>query len=149
MEKEKAQDRIQQLSQQLEAHNYKYYVLSSPTISDFEFDSLLKELFELEKQYPELAHENSPTKRVGGQVSQSFPTVQHKYPMLSLDNTYTREELKGFVQRINKWLQVEGELSLKIMVDGVLLSSIMMRIVIWDERIYLLQQTVLFLGDGI
>ena len=113
MEKDKAQDRIQQLSRELEEHNFKYYVLSSPSISDYEFDILFKELLELERKYPELVNDNSPTKRVGGQVAQFFPTVMHKYPMLSLDNTYTRDELGDFANRVQKWLQIEGELGME------------------------------------
>ncbi|MEZ4806463.1 MAG: NAD-dependent DNA ligase LigA [Flavobacteriales bacterium] len=102
MERENAAQRIAQLSTELEAHNHRYYVLAEPTISDHQFDVLLKELEELERQYPDLADPNSPTQRVGGDITKGFPTAEHKYPMRSLSNTYNREEVAEFVGRVQK-----------------------------------------------
>ena len=76
------------MSKQIEQHNYNYYVLSQPTMSDFEFDKMLEELILLEKENPEFLKPDSPSQRVGGQVTKEFQTVKHKYPMLSLGNTY-------------------------------------------------------------
>jgi DNA ligase (NAD+) len=113
MDQKQARLRIEELSKELEGHNYKYYVLSAPIVSDHEFDTMLNELIDLEEQFPDLVKENSPTKRVGGQVTKVFPSVKHKYPMLSLDNTYTKEELDDFFKRIQKHLHNEGELDLE------------------------------------
>lgn len=97
-----AQKRIEELSADLNQHNYNYYVLAKPTISDFQFDQLLEDLIQLEKQFPQLVSEHSPSKRVGGHVSKEFNTVKHVYPMLSLGNTYSKEDLEEFDQRIRK-----------------------------------------------
>jgi len=120
MTREQAQERIDRLSKELEEHNYRYYVLAEPAISDFEFDHLLKELEDLEKQYPELRHPDSPTLRVGGQVTKEFQTVKHKYPMLSLSNTYSDEELEEFDTRVKKLLGDEPyEYVCELKYDGV------------------------------
>ena len=87
MEKAIAQQRINELSAQLEQHNYSYYVLDAPTISDREFDQMLEELIALEKEHPDLLLATSPSQRVGGTVTKTFATVKHKYPMLSLSNS--------------------------------------------------------------
>src|SRR6056300_1254373 len=102
MNKEEAASRIATLSKELEQHNYSYYVSNAPTISDYEFDQLLKELEKLEKDYPEFAFENSPTKRVGGDITKNFESVQHEYPMLSLSNTYSEEEIVDWENRVHK-----------------------------------------------
>lgn len=94
--------KIKALSKVIEQHNYSYYVSDNPTVSDYEFDQLLKELEALEQQYPEYAFENSPTKRVGGALVKKFDTVRHRYPMLSLTNTYSEEEIKDWANRIHK-----------------------------------------------
>lgn len=113
--------RIEKLTEKINYHNHRYYVLSDPEIDDFTFDKLLKELEELEKQYPEFAYENSPTKRVGGDITRKFNTVKHKVRMMSLDNTYTMEELDDFHERITKDIgHVEYVCELKI--DGVAIS---------------------------
>ncbi|MEP7265650.1 MAG: NAD-dependent DNA ligase LigA [Bacteroidota bacterium] len=104
---EKAADKIKELSKEIEDHNYRYYVLSMPVISDYDFDKLLEELIHLEKQYPELILSTSPSQRVGGQVTKEFETVKHKYPMMSLGNTYSEKELEEFDERIRK--QIPGE----------------------------------------
>lgn len=102
MERHEAQRRIAALSTELEEHNHRYYVLARPTISDQEFDRMLKELEVLEREWPELASPNSPTQRVGGDLTKEFPTVKHRYPMLSLGNSYSREEVEEFVRRVEK-----------------------------------------------
>ena len=102
MERHEAQRRIAALSTELEEHNHRYYVLARPTISDLEFDRMMKELEALEREWPELASPNSPTQRVGGDLTKEFPTVKHRYPMLSLGNSYSREEVEEFVRRVEK-----------------------------------------------
>ncbi len=108
MDKEKAQQRIAQLSKELEQHNYNYYVLSAPTISDYDFDMLLEELIKLEQQHPELLSQDSPSQRVGGKITKEFKTVKHKYVMLSLANSYSREEMTDFDERVRKGLELES-----------------------------------------
>jgi DNA ligase (NAD+) len=93
------EQRIKELREALERHNYNYYVLSRPEISDFEFDSLMKELQTLEAQHPEWADPNSPTQRVGSDLSKEFEQVVHRYPMLSLSNTYSEGEVRDFYER--------------------------------------------------
>lgn len=114
-----AKDRIEVLSTELHAHNYAYYVLSQPTISDFQFDTMLKELQKLEEQFPDLASENSPTKRVGGAVTKDFKTVTHRYKMLSLSNSYSKNDLIDFENRIQKLLEEEVEYVCELKYDGV------------------------------
>jgi DNA ligase (NAD+) len=96
--------RIEELRTLLHQHNHNYYVLNRPTISDYEFDVLLKELEELEKVHPEFADNNSPTRRVGGDITEKFDKVKHRYPMLSLSNSYSREEIGEWEERVNKAL---------------------------------------------
>jgi DNA ligase (NAD+) len=112
------QERIADLRTALHAHNHRYYILDQPTISDFEFDQLLKELEQLERQYPEFYDENSPTMRVGGSVVKSFNTVVHQYPMLSLGNTYNWEELADWIGRVEK-LAPESTFVCELKYDGV------------------------------
>lgn len=116
-------DRIKALSDELNEHNYRYYVLAAPVISDFEFDLKLKELQTLEQKYPEFVLPDSPALRVGGQISKSFPVFTHKKPLLSLGNTYTIEELNDFDERVRKG---SGGRSFQYItehkVDGVALS---------------------------
>lgn len=112
--------RILQLRKELEEHNYSYYVLDNPTISDLEFDQLMEELQQLEKDNPALDDPNSPSRRVGGQVTKNFPTVVHKRPMLSLSNTYNREELEDFVRRVRSGLERDDvEFVCELKYDGV------------------------------
>lgn len=118
-----AQHRIKQLTAEIEKHNRAYYVENQPTISDREFDRLLQELIDLEKQYPELASPNSPTQRVGGEPLKHFKQIQHQIPLMSLDNTYSYEELRSFVSRAEKILEgkpITWVLEPKI--DGVAIS---------------------------
>ena len=93
------QKNIQDLREELNLHNHNYYVLDNPTISDFEFDQKLKQLQELENQYPEFFDENSPSQRVGGTITKNFQTVVHDYRMYSLDNSYSADDLKDWETR--------------------------------------------------
>ena len=102
MTKAKAQLEVGRLSRELHEHNYRYYVLAQPTISDYEYDQLLKRLEELERQFPELVLPDSPTRRVGGEPLKEFASVTHDPPMLSLDNTYSYDELREFDVRVRK-----------------------------------------------
>ena len=95
-------ERIEELRRQLERHNYKYYVENAPEISDFEFDTMMRELQDLERAHPEYADPNSPSVRVGSDLTAEFETVRHRYPMLSLGNTYSLEELHDFIDRIER-----------------------------------------------
>jgi DNA ligase (NAD+) len=119
MDRTKAQSRIETLTQQLHEHNFRYYVQDNPAISDYEFDQLLKELESLEKQFPDLAGEDSPTQRVGGQITKKFNAVIHKYPMLSLGNTYSKEELQDFDARIRKSINDDFDYVCELKFDGV------------------------------
>lgn len=116
------QDRIVFLRSELQQHNYNYYVLDKPTISDFEFDILLNELIDLEKQNPQYYDANSPTQRVGGELIKSFDTVAHEYRMLSLGNTYSAEELVDFDKRITKLVETDIEYVCELKYDGVSIS---------------------------
>ena len=119
MDKTQARKRILDLSAELRAHNHKYYVLNDPSISDYEFDMLLKELQELESEFPEFIDANSPTKRVGGDITENFPKIKHKYPMLSLDNSYSIEEIMEFEKRAKKLLESDIDYTCEIKYDGV------------------------------
>ena len=112
-------EKIQQLTQEITQHNYNYYVLSNPTVSDYDFDMMLEQLMKLEQEFPEFADENSPTKRVGGEVTKEFETVKHKYPMLSLGNSYSKEEIADFETRIKKLVDGEIEYVCELKYDGV------------------------------
>jgi DNA ligase (NAD+) len=114
-----AKDRMAILVKALRQHNHNYYVLSNPTISDYEFDTLLKELQELEEKFPEHADPLSPTKRVGGDITKNFPTVVHKYRMLSLSNSYSKEEIIDFENRIKKLIEQDVEYVCELKYDGV------------------------------
>jgi DNA ligase (NAD+) len=116
------QKKITDLSEQLHQWNYEYYVLSEPTVSDYQFDIALKELQSLEEQYPEFASEHSPTKRVGGDITKNFETVKHRFPMLSLSNSYSREEIEEFIQRIEKSIGAELQYTCELKYDGVAIS---------------------------
>ena len=117
-----AKQRIGSLSSELKQHNYNYYVLAMPTISDFDFDKKLEELGALEKQFPEYADPDSPTKRVGGDITKAFVTVKHRWPMLSLGNTYNEQELLDFDQRIRKAIGNDFEYVCELKFDGLSIS---------------------------
>lgn len=115
--------RIDALSEELHQHNYNYYVLNSPTISDYEFDMKLKELQSLEDAYPEFRSPNSPTQRVGSDINQEFRQVAHRYPMLSLANTYNKEEVRDFYERVSTGLDGENfEICAELKFDGLSIS---------------------------
>lgn len=115
-------DRIDGLRKQLWEHNHKYYVLAQPEVSDYEYDMLMKELQRLEDEHPEFDDPNSPTKRVGSDLSQEFKQVKHRFPMLSLANTYSREELDAFDTRVKKGLDSEPEYVVELKYDGASIS---------------------------
>lgn len=118
-----SKEQIEQLRSELHRHNYNYYVLNAPEISDFEFDRLMRELQELEAQYPEYYDPMSPTMRVGSDLSNEFVQVAHKYPMLSLGNTYSFDEVRDFYGRVQRALGSEPfELCCEIKYDGVSIS---------------------------
>ena len=122
MTKEEARQRIAAISEELEQHNYNYYILAKPTISDYEFDMKLEELARLEKEFPEYLSPTSPTQRVGGGVTKEFKSVQHRYPMLSLANSYSREEIADFINRIKKTIDEEVEFCCELKFDGLSIS---------------------------
>ena len=119
MEKAVAQKKIEELSKELHEHNHLYYVLSNPVVSDFQFDTMLKELQDLEEQFPAFLLPNSPSKRVGGAVTKEFTSVKHKYRMLSLGNSYSKDDLIDFEKRIQKLLEEEVEYVCELKYDGV------------------------------
>lgn len=122
MNKEEIKNRIEELRKELNDHNYNYYVLSMPVISDFEFDRKLKELQELEKANPEFFDSSSPSQRVGSDINKAFKQVAHVYPMLSLSNTYSYEEVADFYQRVTKTLNEPFELICELKYDGTSIS---------------------------
>jgi DNA ligase (NAD+) len=113
------QHKIEQLTIELNKHNYQYYVLSEPLISDYEFDTMLLELQQLENDYPQFASPNSPTKRVGGDITKKFNVVKHRFPMLSLSNSYSKEEIVEFHQRISKLTEEPIVYVCELKYDGV------------------------------
>ena len=120
---ERIEEQIQQLRQEIEAHNYAYYVLSSPTISDYDFDQLLKQLERLEQEHPDLITPDSPTQRVGRDRTEGFTQVAHRYPMLSLANTYSYDEVREFYQRVAKDLGHEDfTIVAELKYDGLSIS---------------------------
>ncbi len=117
-----SKERLLELRTLLHEHNYRYYVLNQPTISDFEFDGWMKELEALESFYPELADENSPSRRVGSDMTSKFEKVEHIRPMLSLTNSYSEEEIVDWVRRIDGAVGGEIEYVLELKYDGVAIS---------------------------
>lgn len=111
--------RIKELTAQLHALNHAYYVENTSEVSDYEFDQLLKELEGLEKKHPDLADPNSPTKRVGGDITKKFATVVHQYPMLSLSNSYSQEEIQEWEARVRKNVEGDIEYVCELKYDGV------------------------------
>src|SRR5213079_2506760 len=97
-----AKARHAQLAEEIRQHDHAYYVLAQPSISDKEYDRLYRQLVDLEKEFPDLVTPDSPTQRVGGEPLKAFKPVQHLKPMLSLDNTYSQEELREFVNRVQR-----------------------------------------------
>lgn len=125
MNETEAKERIAELSEIIDNQNYNYYILSQPTISDYDFDMLMNELIKLEKKFPDLASPTSPTKRVGGDITNDFPTVKHRYPMLSLANSYNRDEIIDFINKTKRQLDDENsqvEFVCELKFDGVSIS---------------------------
>jgi DNA ligase (NAD+) len=122
MSPEEAKTQISALTSELKQHSYNYYVLAMPTISDFDFDKKLEALTALEKQFPEFADPDSPTQKVGGDITKEFITVKHKWPMLSLGNTYNEQELLDFDQRIRKAIGDNFEYVCELKFDGLSMS---------------------------
>jgi DNA ligase (NAD+) len=122
MKKAEAKKRIEALRYEISRHNHHYYVLANPDISDFEYDLLLQELITLEKKYPELIDTNSPSQRVGSDLNNEFIQIIHKYPMLSLGNTYSEDELKEFDNRVKKIIGDEVEYVCELKYDGAAIN---------------------------
>ena len=116
------QSQIQNLVAELQQHNYNYYVLAMPTVSDYDFDQKLKELEILEKEYPQYASPDSPTKKVGGEITKNFENFVHKWPLLSLGNTYNEQDLLDFDQRIKKAIGDDFEYVCELKFDGLSMS---------------------------
>ncbi len=121
---ENIEQHIANLRNELREHNYNYYVLDNPTISDYEFDIKLKELQDLEEKHPEFYDANSPTQRVGGEVTKNFETVKHEHRMYSLDNSYSKEDLLGWEKRIKKLVDGEVAYTCELKYDGASMSLI-------------------------
>ena len=132
-------EQIEALRSELEQHNYNYYVLSAPTISDKEFEEKMKELQDLEAAHPEYYDPNSPTQRVGSDLSKEFEQVQHRYPMLSLGNTYSEEEVRDFYERTERSLNEPFEIVAELKYDGTSIS-------LWYEKGRLVRAVTR--GDG-
>ncbi|HLN19688.1 MAG TPA: NAD-dependent DNA ligase LigA [Bacteroidales bacterium] len=122
MNREEAGERISKLKQELHDHNYRYYVLNQPLISDFEYDILLNELETLEKKFPEFATEDSPTRKVGSDIQKEFVQYRHIYPMLSLGNTYSEQELREWDSRLQKSAGSDIEYVCELKFDGASIS---------------------------
>lgn len=114
--------RIEELRAELHRHNYNYYVLNAPEISDKQFDDMMRELQDLEKEHPEYQDDNSPTMRVGSDINKNFTQVTHKYPMLSLGNTYSESEVAEFYERVKKALNEDFEICCELKYDGTSIS---------------------------
>ncbi len=116
------EERIKELRELLHLHNHNYYVLNNPTISDFEFDALMRELQLLENENPQFFDANSPTQRVGSDITKEFRQVVHKYPMLSLGNTYSKAEVADFYERVRRALNEDFEICCELKFDGTSIS---------------------------
>ena len=124
MEEQTAKERIDHLIKEINRHNYQYYMLDNPTISDYDFDQLLQELIDLEAAHPELRRPDSPTQRVGGEVTKHFESAAHLYPMQSLGNTYSQEDLGEFDRRVREMLAEPPAYVCELKYDGVAISLI-------------------------
>ncbi len=124
IDKAKARERMVELAESVKYHNDLYYQQAAPEITDYQYDMLVKELEALERDFPEFADPNSPTKRVGGEITRIFQSVKHRYPMLSLDNTYSESELSDFDQRVFRILGEPCEYVGELKIDGVSISLI-------------------------
>lgn len=122
MQEKEAFEKIRKLRDELQEHNYRYYNLDEPSISDYEFDMMMKELQKLEAEFPQFDNPNSPSRRVGGEITKKFETVRHRTPMLSLSNSYSREELVDFDNRVKKLIGKEVEYTCELKYDGAAIS---------------------------
>lgn len=122
LDKSAAKERIDQLKSEIERHNYQYYVLDNPTISDFEWDALMRELNQLEQEYPEFATPDSPTQRVGGAPVDGFTKVVHDIPMLSLGNAYSPDEMREFDRRVRELTGGPVRYACELKIDGLAVS---------------------------
>ncbi len=122
MNQSEAKERIEKLRKEIEEHNRRYYVLNQPVISDFEYDLLINELETLEKKFPEFIIDESPTQHVGSDITKEFRQYEHKYPMLSLGNTYNYEELRDFDTRVSKSVSGHVEYVCELKFDGASIS---------------------------
>jgi DNA ligase (NAD+) len=122
MSRSDVKDKMDALVKELNQHSYNYYVLAMPTIADYTFDQKLEELQQLELQYPEFADPNSPTQKVGGEVTKNFVTLAHKWPMLSLGNTYNEQDLRDFDDRVKKAIGEDFEYVCELKFDGLSIS---------------------------
>ncbi|MBA4321573.1 MAG: DNA ligase (NAD(+)) LigA [Odoribacter sp.] len=122
MKQSEARDRIEKLLKEICEHNHRYFELNKPAISDFEYDILLNELETLEKKYPDLITEDSPTRKVGSDITKEFAQYEHKYPMLSLGNTYNEEEIRDFDGRVRKSVNSDVEYVCELKFDGASIS---------------------------
>lgn len=114
-----AKKQIEELTKKIDEHNDKYYVMDKPSMSDYEFDQLLEELIKLENEYPQFAFPESPTQRVGGQITRTFKTIKHSYPMMSLGNTYSAQDVIDFDERIRKIIGNDFEYVCELKFDGL------------------------------
>ncbi|MCU0431175.1 MAG: NAD-dependent DNA ligase LigA [Cytophagaceae bacterium] len=140
MTSEQAKKRVEELSAQIHYHNELYYMQHRTEISDFAFDALLQELIQLEQQFPEFKTEDSPTQRVGGTITKEFRQVEHRYPMLSLGNTYSEEEIREFDQRIRKETGLHPQYVCELKFDGVAVS------LVYEQGVF---KTGVTRGDGV
>ena len=122
MDKQKAQDQIQALIELLNQYGYEYYVLDKPSVPDAEYDEKLRELQELEKQFPEFLSENSPTQRIGGEPLDAFTKVQHNVPMLSLGNAFNEQDLRDFARRASNGTDEPLTFVCELKIDGLAIS---------------------------
>ena len=121
----KVSDRIEQLREQIREHEYRYYVLDQPVVSDYEFDQLLRELQRLEQENPSLITADSPTQRVGGEPAKEFPTHQFSRPMLSLENAYSEEELHDWGRRVVQLAETDAvDYVVELKIDGLSVALI-------------------------
>ena len=118
------EERIANLRQEIEEYNRQYYIENNPTISDFEFDMKLKQLEEMERAYPQFFDKNSPTQHVGSDLTKTFEQVVHRYPMLSLSNTYSESEVEEFYTRLSRQLGEAFEIVCELKFDGASISLI-------------------------
>lgn len=124
MDRESARASVIRLTEEIRKHNYQYYVLSRPIISDYEFDQLLEQLTELEKRFPEFAYPDSPVRQVGGEITREFQQVEHRYPMLSLSNTYSEGEILDWEARLHRLLGEETDYVCELKFDGVAIGLV-------------------------